>query len=326
MSAASAGRAGRVDGSKETPKAAQDEVKLMEMSGTEDARAAGGRLGRLHGVTVGVPDPQETARFLTEAIGFPSAEPVAGGIAIRCVGDYGPHGQTAVTLQAAERLELRAVTWEVADDYDLDALAARLERAGVAATETASGGLAFRDPGGNPLACERTSSLTVPTPPATGPIGPRRLGHLNLKTPVPPATAAFYRETLGMLLSEQIGDGLWFLRIGSEHHNLGLRPGERGELHHLGLELAGWHAYAPILDRLAELDVKVEYGPGRHGPGRNLFTYVRDPSSGLRVELFADMAHIADEASYVPPRWEAGDRMTKTINTWGPTPPETFLA
>ncbi|MBB4661823.1 VOC family protein [Conexibacter arvalis] len=296
------------------------------MSGVGSASTfSAARLGRLAGVTVTVPDPAATARFLTEGIGFPLAETVGDAIAIRCAGDYGPHGQTAITLLEGEALALRAITWEVADDYDLGALADRLAARGTETRETAAGGLAFADPAGNPLALERTATVTVPTPPH-GPVGPRRLGHLNVKSPAPPETAAFYREALGMLLSEQIGDGLWFLRIGAEHHNLGLRPGARGELHHLGLEVNGWHAYEPILDRLAAQELKVEYGPGRHGPGRNIFTYVCDPSSGLRVELFADMAQIPDETTYVPPRWEAGDRMTKTINRWGPTPPESFLA
>lgn len=291
-------------------------------SATSDAAA---RLGRLAGVTVAVPDPQATATFLTEGIGFPLAETAGDAIAIRCAGDYGPHGQTAITLVAGGALELRAVTWEVSDAYALDALAGRLDAAGTPATETATGGLAFADPAGNPLAVERSATLLVPTP-EVALTGPRRLGHLNLKTPAPAETAAFYREALALLLSEQIGDNLWFLRIASEHHNLGLRPGGRGELHHLGLEVNGWHAYEPILDRLAAQELKVEYGPGRHGPGRNIFTYVCDPSSGLRVELFADMAQIPDATTHVPVRWEAGDRMTKTINRWGPTPPESFLA
>lgn len=282
------------------------------------------RLSCLAGVTVTVPDPAATAAFLTEAIGFPLAEADGDAIAVRCAGDYGPKGQTAIRLVEGGELGLRAITWEVADDYDLGALADRVGL-GSSAAETATGGLAFADPAGNPLVVERTSTLAVETPPP-GPVGPRRLGHLNLKTPAPPETAAFYREALGLMLSEQIGDGLWFLRIGAEHHNLGLRPGARGELHHLGLEVNGWHAYEPILDRLAARDLKAEYGPGRHGPGRNIFTYICDPSSGLRVELFADMAQIPDETTYVPPRWEAGDRMTKTINRWGPTPPDSFLA
>jgi catechol 2,3-dioxygenase-like lactoylglutathione lyase family enzyme len=306
------------------------------------ATSVADRLGRLAGVTVAVPDPDATAAFLCDGIGFQrAAAPRAdGAIAIVCEGDYGPRGQTAIVLEqgpgALERetgapeggtgaLELRAVTWEVADGYDLDALAARARAAGATVTPTALGGIAFADPAGNPLAFERADALTTPLPGPTG-AGPRRLGHLNLKADRPPLAAAFYQDVLRLKLSEQIGDGLFFLRIGAEHHNLGLRPGAAGALHHLGCELSGWHAYQPILDRLSAGGWKVEYGPGRHVPGRNLFTYIVDPASGLRVELFADMAFIADETAHVPVRWEPGDRMTKTINTWGPTPPESFLA
>lgn len=295
----------------------------------ESAAVATQLLGRLAGVTVAVPEPEATAAFLSEGIGC-AVEPLAGGdLAVRCEGDYGPRGQTAVVLkrapEGAEALELLALTWEVADGYDFDALRARVEESGAEAAETAAGGLAFADPAGNPLVVEPAAAHTV-APPPPGLLGPRRLGHVNVKSDAPPRSAAFFQQVLGLKLSEQIGDNLFFLRIGAEHHNLGIRPGERGMLHHLGCELPGWHAYQPILDRLAAHGWKVEYGPGRHVPGRNLFTYVVDPSSGLRVELFADMAHIADESGHVPVRWESGDRMTKTINTWGPTPPASFLA
>lgn len=288
------------------------------------------RLGRLAGVTVGVPDPAATAAFLADGIGFTTVALEDGAIAVRCEGDYGPRGQTAVTLRAADggaadSPELLAVTFEVADGYDFDALAQRARAAGAEPRETAAGGIAFAEPAGCPLVVEPAAAHTV-EPPAPGRLGPRRLGHVNLKSDAPTRTAAFFADVLRLKLSEQIGDNLLFLRIAAEHHNLGIRPGERGMLHHLGCELAGWHAYQPILDRLAAGGWKVEYGPGRHVPGRNLFTYVVEPTSGLRVELFADMAQIADESSHVPIRWEPGDRMTKTINTWGPTPPASFLA
>ncbi len=288
------------------------------------AAAAAGRLGRLAGVAVGVPDPDLTAEFLGEGLGFALVQRGDGWTAW-CDGDYGERGQAAIELQHAAATGLRRVVFEVGEGYDLEALARRLEEAGATAQPTEAGGLAFADAAGNPLACEPAAALTVATP-AHASLRPRRLGHLNLKAPDPAAAAAFYVDVLGMRLSEQIGDGLFFLRIATEHHNVGLRPGERGDLHHLGFEIGGWQAYQPLLDHLAALDLKVEYGPGRHGPGRNLFAYVCDPSSGLRVELFADMAHIPDETVHEPIRWEAGDRMTKTINRWGPTPPPSFLA
>jgi len=287
--------------------------------------AAAGGLGRLAGVVVGVPDPAATAAFLAEALGFDVRPEDGGSWSVACEGDYGPRGQEAILLEAAGGLGLREVTFEVPAAYDLDALAGRLRAAGLQAEPRPGGGLAFADGAGTPLACVPSAGRDDRLP-AHDPLRPRRLGHVSLKAPDPPGAAAFYREVLGLRLSEQIGDGLFFLRVSTEHHNVGLRGGDRADLHHLGFEIEGWHVLQPILDRMAELGHTVEYGPGRHRPGNNIFTYLRDPSSGLRLELFADMAHIPDAAAHEPPRWEAGDRMTKTINRWGPTPPESFLA
>jgi catechol 2,3-dioxygenase-like lactoylglutathione lyase family enzyme len=291
-------------------------------STAEEVSTGANRLGRLAGVVVGVPDPAATAAFLRDGLRFVVAE--EGGVwNVRCAGDYGPRGQRAITLRPSPDLSLLEVTWEVADAYDLGALEERLRAAGVAVGQR-DDGLEFADPAGIPHACVRASLHEEPQP-VHDPVRPRRLGHVNLKAADSSAAAAFYVDALGFRLSEQIGEGLYFLRIAGEHHNLGLRRGERGDLHHLGFEIEGWNVYQPILDHLAELDIRIEYGPGRHRPGNNLFAYLRDPSSGLRLELFADMAQIPDASGYSAPRWEAGDRMTRTINRWGPTPPESFL-
>jgi catechol 2,3-dioxygenase-like lactoylglutathione lyase family enzyme len=278
---------------------------------------------RLAGVRVGVPDPGKTAGFLRDGLGFACFE-AGDAIEVVCYGDYGPDGQVAIELVEHPELELLRTRFALGAGTELSSMAGVLDAAGVA-YEQDGDALLFADPAGNPLSVE-PSTAAVANAPAHHSLRPRRLGHLNLKAPDAPAAAAFYQDVLGMRLSEQIGDALFFLRLASEHHNLGLRPGGRGELHHLGFEVDGWHVYQPVLDHLAAMDLTVEYGPGRHRPGNNIFTYLRDPHSGLRIELFADMGHIADEASHVPVRWEAGDRMTKTINRWGPTPPESFLA
>lgn len=278
-------------------------------------------LDRLAGIVVTVPDPDATVAFLGEGLGF-ATEQREDGWAVICAGDYGPGGQEAIRLVPGERTGLNAVIFDVAGADRLAALRAGLDSLSVAVTDERDGGIRFSDPAGNPLVCALARAVEMPEHRA---LRPRRLGHVNLKTPDPPATARFYQEALGLRLSEQIGDNLYFLRISSEHHNVGLRPGSHGDLHHCGFELSGWHEYQPLLDHLSEMGITVEYGPGRHRPGNNLFTYLCDPSSGLRIELFADMAHVTGDA-YVAPRWEAGDRMTKTVNRWGPLPPESFLA
>jgi hypothetical protein len=94
-------------------------------------------------------------------------------------------------------------------------------------------------------------------------------------------------------------------------------------LHHLGFEIPGWDAYRAILDHLDAVGYGVEFGPGRHAVGRNLFTYLLDPTSGLRIELFCDMARVGHQRDPATPqiRWRAEDRLTRTLNVWGSAPP-----
>jgi catechol 2,3-dioxygenase-like lactoylglutathione lyase family enzyme len=276
-------------------------------------------LRRLAGATIEVPDPAATAEFLRDVLRFEIRDGIEGPVAV-CDGDYGGAHQAAIRLREGPALELGELIFEVA--AGLDGLPARLEAAGLA-PEVGAEGVSFTDPSGVGIRCREPDPVDRPAP---EPLRPRRLGHVNLKAADAAAAAAFWQETMGMRLSEQIGAGLFFLRINSEHHNLGIRPGERGTLHHMGFEVEGWHSYEPILDRLSALGHRIEYGPGRHTPGNNIFTYLLEPSSGLRIELFADMAQIVDAVDHVPARWEAGDRMKQTLNRWGPLPPESFLA
>ena len=74
-------------------------------------------------------------------------------------------------------------------------------------------------------------------------------------------------------------------------------------------------------DRIVRMGCRAEYGIGRHGPGANLFLYVRDPS-GNRVELCTDMALIPPGA---PARiWEGND--DRFLDVWAPyLPPASWL-
>jgi len=67
-------------------------------------------------------------------------------------------------------------------------------------------------------------------------------------------------------------------------------------------------------------------GPGRHGPGFNLFIYFAT-ADGNMVEYFCDMLQIwhdeRGKPTYEPRVWKADFR---TINQWGITGAEGFLA
>src|SRR5262249_23718288 len=157
----------------------------------------------------------------------------AGGVVqVVCAGDYGRKGQVAIELVKHPQLELLRVRLALGAESELEALESALAAAQVTHQRDGNA-LLFRDPPANPISVEGSEAALTDVPPPN-PLRPRRLGHLNLKAPDPPATAGFYQDVLGMRLSEQIGEALFFLRFGSDHHNVGLRPGGCGELHHLG--------------------------------------------------------------------------------------------
>ncbi|WP_326836348.1 VOC family protein [Amycolatopsis rhabdoformis] len=276
--------------------------------------------GTFERMVLTVPDPAATAEFLRSGLEMQVLEKDGRLLAV-CDGEYrNGRGQGAIELSAGGELAVDRIVFALPEDTDLEELRSLL--AGTRVSDTA---VDVTDPAGDlTVRLELTSALRVDAPDPSV-LRPRRMGHVNLKSPKPAATASFFTEVLGLKLSEYIGEDLFWMRTDTEHHNVALRPGAHGTVHHIGLEIGGWHAYEPILDHLDHRGFKAEYGPGRHRPGRSLFTYVCDPSSGLRIELFADMVHLPDPSA-PPLGWEPGDRMTKTLNTWGPLPPESFLA
>jgi catechol 2,3-dioxygenase-like lactoylglutathione lyase family enzyme len=278
-------------------------------------RSAG--LGELDRIVVAVPDPEATATFLAEGLDFEVVQHGAS-LLVLCAGGRGS-GQGAVELVRGDAQQVGKVVLGVPDDVDLGELAGVV--GGSRVSDTA---VEVVDPASMiTVSLESAATLVVPAPPPST-LRPRRMGHVNLKSPHPQASADFFADRLGLRLSEHIGDALFWLRTGTEHHAVALRPGGPRAVHHLGMEVAGWPSYPVVFDRLDSRGYKVEYGPGRHRPGWSLFAYVCDPSSGLRIELFAEMLHVPDpDAPAVA--WEPGDRMTKTLNTWGPVPPQSFL-
>ena len=66
-------------------------------------------------------------------------------------------------------------------------------------------------------------------------------------------------------------------------------------------------------------DVPVQWGPGRHGPGNNLFVFFDDPA-GHHIELSAEMEKFYDDrVAYVPRRWTPAPQ---TVNLWGGQTPQ----
>jgi catechol 2,3-dioxygenase-like lactoylglutathione lyase family enzyme len=274
-----------------------------------------------------VPSPGDAAAFLASALDFERLG-VGGAEHLTAEGDYGVQPPARMlSLVPGAALGIAGLTFEVGSESRLAAVRDRLEHLGVThepLDDDAAGGAGtrFEAMGGVPVTC-RLPARPLADSLVPSDVRPRRLGHVNVKVPNPQATASFFCDVLGLRLTEQVGDMLFFLRVNSDHHNLAFRPGAAATVHHVAFEVRGWDSFRVVCDHLAARGHVIEYGPGRHAPGHQLFLYLCEPSSGLRLELFTDMAHIDDEEAFRPIRRDV-DR-ARSVNVWGPAPPASFL-
>jgi catechol-2,3-dioxygenase len=162
----------------------------------------------------------------------------------------------------------------------------------------------------------------------SGPLRPTKLGHVAAFTPDLGVLQSFYQDLLGFKWSDTVGDFFVFLRCNADHHaaNFMASAKYRG-MHHIAFETRDLNHLQSLLDHLVSRDVRLEWGPGRHGPGHNIFTYHRDPD-GNNIELFTQLDTITDEAAghFDPRPWhEDSPQSPKTweadliaMNSWGP--------
>jgi catechol-2,3-dioxygenase len=163
------------------------------------------------------------------------------------------------------------------------------------------------------------------------PLRPSKLGHVATFTPSLQDIQGFYQGLLGFKWSDTIEDFFVFMRCNSDHHAANFIKSDKDSgMHHVAFEMRDLNHLQTMLDYLASHRRQLDWGPGRHGPGHNIFTYHTDPD-GNTIELFTQLDVIVDEAKgYFEPRpwhndfpqypktWEV-DIMV--ANSWGPVRP-----
>lgn len=161
---------------------------------------------------------------------------------------------------------------------------------------------------------------------------PTKLGHVAAFVPSLDEIQGFYQDLLGFRWSDTIGDFFVFLRCNADHHAANfLQSTKYSGMHHVAYEMRDLNHLQTTLDHLARHEYRLHWGPGRHGPGHNVFTYHRDPD-GNTIELFTQIDQMIDEANgyfeprpwhedspQVPKTWEVD---IATANSWGPVLPE----
>ena len=116
---------------------------------------------------------------------------------------------------------------------------------------------------------------------------------------------------LGFRVSDWIQDWFVFMRCGPDHHTVNFVRGKRTHMHHIAFELKDWAQILAACDFLGGKNIPLIWGPGRHGPGHNIYTYHRNPDDQI-IELFAELDKMLDEElGYFEPRPWHRDRPQK---------------
>jgi catechol 2,3-dioxygenase len=202
------------------------------------------------------------------------------------------------------------LAFAVAGGYEVEEAARRLEAQGIAVDAVpeepgVADGVRFALPTGHVVEVVVLAEPEVFVAPRHGDVGnlagvgPVRIDHVTLLTPLVEQATDFVTRLVGLRLSESVQpeEGLWFnafLRARDQHHDLAFFfNGEDGgpELNHVAFRVGSFDDIRRACDLLAELGGELDSSPGRHEQGNNLFVYFRDPS-GNRVELSTDMAVI----------------------------------
>lgn len=266
----------------------------------------------LHHFRLGSAQPERLVAFYEKALGLATR---------RLDGDLwhlaGPGRRLLIGRGENERVGWAAFALD--DPERLAALRRRLAGLGLAILDNpsplfANAAFAVADPDGQLLA------FGVPTPglePHARPTGlPGRNQHIVFATPQLPEMVRFYRDALGFVLSDEVvaeagAATACFFRSDEEHHSYAAFRADAARFDHTSLEVEDWNAIRDWADHLATLEVPIWWGPGRHGPGNNLFFMVQDPD-GNRIEFSAELERMPFEMAH-----RSWPHTQRTLNLWG---------
>ncbi len=151
---------------------------------------------------------------------------------------------------------------------------------------------------------------------------PGRLQHVVVATADLTPMVAFYETTLGFVPTDHVlrdeTDGTQtltaiFYRSTPEHHSFAMFLSDTARPDHHAYEVSCWNDIRDWADHMSDLYINLWWGPGRHGPGNNLFFMVEDPD-GYKVEVSAELETMEDSAAVR--YWPHNER---SLNLWGPS-------
>lgn len=278
------------------------------------------RLRTLRSVSLLVPDPKAAADFYTGTWGLTPVDQGADVAWLR--GTSQEHH--ILHLGHNEENALGRVVFALGTRREVDDAARALEALGVPIVhepgplDDAAGGygVQFVDPEGR-LVELSVDRFAVSAGDANGHEAiPRKIAHVVLNTVDIDAACAFYTEVLGMRISDWSEHQMAFLRCNSDHHVIAFNQAPWTSVNHVAYEMPTVDHFMRGIGKLKQSGITPEWGPGRHGPGDNTFSYFTDPS-GLVCEYTSEVAQI-EEDSWLCRIWPRTPELSDQWGTAGP--------
>lgn len=138
---------------------------------------------------------------------------------------------------------------------------------------------------------------------------PVRLAHAVLNSHDLDRARSFLEQVLDFSLADRTRI-MAFMRCGSDHHSIALGDTDNDALNHIAFLMPDLDSVMRGGGRMKDAGYGIQWGPGRHGPGNNLFAFIADPD-GNWIEISAELETVDDR----PPRcWPHEEH---TMNLWG---------
>ncbi|GAC1317813.1 MAG: VOC family protein [Chloroflexota bacterium] len=291
---------------------------LLEMASTtwSDVAEPAVKVRHIRHVGLSVPDPIEASRFYEEVWGLRHVDSRDGVVFLRAAGTE----SHVLELHAAPHKGIHHLALEVDGYRAVDAAAERLREHGIKIVnmphhleEPGGGyGLGFVDPE-NRLVELIAESDPLPEANWNATVVPNKISHTVINTVDIDAANAFYTRVLGFRVSDWSEHQMVFLRCNTDHHSIAFNQAPHASLNHIAYELPSIDDVMRGIGSIQRAGRTQIWGPGRHGPGNNVFCYFQDPA-GLVCEYTSDVEQIRDERTWVARIWP---RVPELSDRWG---------
>lgn len=266
---------------------------------------------KLRSVELALTGAAEAAAFLTDIWGMAPAEVRGGTHYLRGSGGF-PY---LVALEESAEPFLRSTTF-VCSDERLGELKRSVTAAGLAARPVVSA-----DPGGGEGILVELAEGEVlrflagagEVEPIEGRDLPVKLTHVVFNSADAEATGHLVERALGFRVSDRT-KGMVFVRCNESHHSTAFARAGFSSLNHIAFEMQDMDAVMRGIGRLRDHGMVPAWGPGRHGPGANVFAYFIAPF-GPVIEFSTAVEKVPED--YAPGAPEDWTWPPNRIDQWG---------